>query len=52
MADRAQTILVIEDDPAVAEALVEGIGTEGYARPLGVDRGREASRSRETTHRS
>ena len=31
MADRAQTILVIEDDPAVGEALVEGIGTEGYA---------------------
>jgi DNA-binding response OmpR family regulator len=30
MADRAQTILVIEDDPAVGEALVEGIGTEGY----------------------
>ena len=30
MADRIQTILVIEDDPAVGEALVEGIGTEGY----------------------
>ncbi len=30
MAERAQTILVIEDDPAVGEALVEGIGTEGY----------------------
>jgi DNA-binding response OmpR family regulator len=30
MPDRAQTILVIEDDPAVGEALVEGIGTEGY----------------------
>ena len=28
MAD--QTILVIEDDPAVGEALVEGIGSEGY----------------------
>ena len=30
MTDRAQTILVVEDDPAVGEALVEGIGTEGY----------------------
>lgn len=26
-----QSILVVEDDPAVAEALVEGIGGEGYA---------------------
>jgi DNA-binding response OmpR family regulator len=31
MADRNQTILVIEDDPAVAEALVEGISTEGFS---------------------
>jgi len=31
MTEHAQTILVIEDDPAVGEALVEGIGTEGYA---------------------
>lgn len=31
MSERTQRILVIEDDPAVAEALVEGIGTEGYA---------------------
>jgi DNA-binding response OmpR family regulator len=30
MPEHAQSILVIEDDPAVAEALVEGIGTEGY----------------------
>jgi len=30
MADRTYTILVIEDDPAVAEGLVEGIGNEGY----------------------
>jgi DNA-binding response OmpR family regulator len=30
MADPGQTILVIEDDPAVARSLVEGIGTEGY----------------------
>lgn len=30
MSERPQSILVIEDDPAVAEALVEGIGTEGY----------------------
>lgn len=31
MPERPVTILVIEDDPAVAEALVEGIGDEGYA---------------------
>lgn len=30
MTDHPQTILVVEDDPAVGEALVEGIGTEGY----------------------
>ncbi len=30
MTERAQTILVIEDDPGVAEALVEGIGNEGF----------------------
>jgi DNA-binding response OmpR family regulator len=30
MAERTQNILVIEDDPAVAEALVEGIGREGF----------------------
>ena len=30
MPERPQSILVIEDDPAVAEALVEGIGDEGY----------------------
>ena len=30
MPERPQSILVIEDDPAVAEALVEGIGNEGY----------------------
>ena len=30
MPERPVTILVIEDDPAVAEALVEGIGDEGY----------------------
>ncbi len=30
MADRSPRILVIEDDPAVAEALVEGIGNEGF----------------------
>ncbi|NTU72100.1 MAG: response regulator transcription factor [Coriobacteriia bacterium] len=30
MADRIHTILVIEDDPAVAEGLVEGIGGEGF----------------------
>ena len=30
MSERPQSILVIEDDPAVAEALVEGIGDEGY----------------------
>ena len=30
MSDRANSILVIEDDPAVAEALVEGIGREGF----------------------
>ena len=30
MAERAQTILVIEDDPAVGQALVDGIGYEGY----------------------
>ena len=28
--DRAYSVLVIEDDPAVAEGLVEGIGNEGY----------------------
>jgi DNA-binding response OmpR family regulator len=28
--ERQQTILVIEDDPAVAEGLVEGIGREGF----------------------
>jgi DNA-binding response OmpR family regulator len=28
--DRATAILVIEDDPAVAEGLVEGIGREGF----------------------
>jgi DNA-binding response OmpR family regulator len=31
VSEHPQSILVIEDDPAVAEALVEGIGTEGYA---------------------
>lgn len=31
MVDRTQTILVIEDDPAVAEALVEGISTERFS---------------------
>jgi DNA-binding response OmpR family regulator len=31
MTERTYTVLVIEDDPAVAEGLVEGIGTEGYA---------------------
>jgi DNA-binding response OmpR family regulator len=30
MPERPQSILVIEDDPAVAEALLEGIGDEGY----------------------
>ena len=30
MTERPQSILVIEDDPAVAEALIEGIGDEGY----------------------
>jgi DNA-binding response OmpR family regulator len=30
MADRTPTILVIEDDPAVGQALVDGIGYEGY----------------------
>ena len=30
MAERAPTILVIEDDPAVGQALVDGIGYEGY----------------------
>ena len=30
MPERAQTILVIEDDPAVGQALVDGIGYEGY----------------------
>lgn len=30
MAERTHTILVIEDDPAVAESLVEGIGGEGF----------------------
>ncbi len=30
MGERSQNILVIEDDPAVAEALVEGIGGEGF----------------------
>ena len=30
MSERPQSILVIEDDPAVAEALVEGISDEGY----------------------
>ena len=30
MPERPQSILVIEDDPAVAEALIEGIGDEGY----------------------
>lgn len=30
MLEKANTILVIEDDPAVAEALVEGIGREGF----------------------
>ena len=29
-AERTYTILVIEDDPAVAEGLVEGIGGEGF----------------------
>jgi DNA-binding response OmpR family regulator len=31
MSERTYSILVIEDDPAVAEGLVEGIGTEGFA---------------------
>ncbi len=30
MAEHTQTILVVEDDPAVAEALVEGISREGF----------------------
>jgi len=30
MTEKTHTILVIEDDPAVAEGLVEGIGNEGY----------------------
>lgn len=30
MTEKSYTILVIEDDPAVAEGLVEGIGNEGY----------------------
>ncbi len=30
MTDRTYSILVIEDDPAVAEGLVEGIGGEGF----------------------
>jgi DNA-binding response OmpR family regulator len=30
MLERSQTILVIEDDPAVAEGLIEGIGNEGF----------------------
>ncbi len=30
MTERTQSILVVEDDPAVAEALVEGIGREGF----------------------
>ncbi len=30
MLEKANTILVIEDDPAVAEGLVEGIGKEGF----------------------
>ena len=30
MAELAPTILVVEDDPAVAESLVEGIAREGY----------------------
>ncbi len=30
MPDRTPTILVIEDDPAVGQALVDGIGYEGY----------------------
>ena len=30
MTERTQRILVVEDDPAVAEALVEGIGREGF----------------------
>jgi DNA-binding response OmpR family regulator len=30
MTERTHSILVIEDDPAVAEGLVEGIGNEGY----------------------
>lgn len=30
MAERTYSILVIEDDPAVAEGLVEGIGGEGF----------------------
>jgi len=30
MSERANSILVIEDDPAVAEALVEGISREGF----------------------
>jgi DNA-binding response OmpR family regulator len=29
-AERTHSVLVIEDDPAVAEGLVEGIGNEGY----------------------
>ena len=31
MTDRTYSILVIEDDPAVAEGLVEGIGGEGFS---------------------
>jgi DNA-binding response OmpR family regulator len=30
MTERTHSVLVIEDDPAVAEGLVEGIGNEGY----------------------
>jgi len=30
MTERANTILVVEDDPAVAEGLVEGLGREGF----------------------
>lgn len=30
MLEKANTVLVIEDDPAVAEGLVEGIGREGF----------------------
>lgn len=31
MSERAHKVLVIEDDPAVAEGLIEGIGNEGFA---------------------